>query len=44
MVVSTLFETGVGIAGALQLAASLPREMAHGLATASLLAGWRWGP
>ncbi|MFV2062183.1 MAG: mandelate racemase/muconate lactonizing enzyme family protein [Chloroflexota bacterium] len=37
-VVSTLFETGIGIAGALQLAASLPGNHAHGLATAELLA------
>ena len=37
VVVSTLFETGVGIAGALQLAAPLPTAQAHGLATAGLL-------
>ena len=35
--VSTLFETGVGIAGALHLAAAVPGEGAHGLATAALL-------
>jgi o-succinylbenzoate synthase len=35
--VSTLFETGVGIAGALHLAATVPGEGAHGLATADLL-------
>jgi L-alanine-DL-glutamate epimerase-like enolase superfamily enzyme len=34
---STLFETGIGIAGALQLAATLPGDRAHGLATAGLL-------
>lgn len=40
VVVSTFFETGVGIAAAVRLAASLPRvgeERAHGLATAGLL-------
>ena len=37
-VVSTLFETGIGVAGGLQLAATLPGGMAHGLATAALLA------
>ena len=35
--VSTLFETGVGLAGALQLAATVPGRQAHGLATAELL-------
>jgi len=35
--VSTLFETGVGIAGALHLAAMAPGVHAHGLATADLL-------
>ena len=35
VVVSTLFETGVGIAGALNFAARLP-EIDHGLATAGL--------
>jgi o-succinylbenzoate synthase len=35
--VSTLFETGVGLAGALQLAATAPGPQAHGLATAGLL-------
>lgn len=39
VVVSTLFETGVGIAAALHLAATLPDDgRAHGLATAELLA------
>jgi L-alanine-DL-glutamate epimerase-like enolase superfamily enzyme len=38
VVVSTLFETGVGIAAALHLAATVPGERAHGLATAGLLA------
>ena len=39
IVVSTLFETGIGLAAALQLAAALPgEERAHGLATADLLA------
>lgn len=39
VVVSTLFETGVGIAAALAAAASLPEDhdLAHGLATAGLL-------
>jgi o-succinylbenzoate synthase len=40
VIVSTFFETGVGIAAAVRLAASLPRvgeERAHGLATAGLL-------
>ena len=41
VVISTLFETGVGIAAALSVAASLPAvrgtEFAHGLATADLL-------
>lgn len=38
-VLSTLFETGVGIAAALAAAAALPRpdELAHGLATGGLL-------
>ncbi|MEX1297336.1 MAG: mandelate racemase/muconate lactonizing enzyme family protein [Candidatus Limnocylindrales bacterium] len=35
--VSTLFETGVGLAGALHLAATVPGSQAHGLATAGLL-------
>lgn len=35
--VSTLFETGVGLAGALHLAATAPGPQAHGLATADLL-------
>ncbi len=35
--VSTLFETGVGLAGALHLAATAPGSQAHGLATADLL-------
>jgi L-Ala-D/L-Glu epimerase len=35
--VSTLFETGVGIAAALQLAATVSGDQAHGLATAELL-------
>ena len=41
VVISTLLETGVGIGGALTVAAYLPgsaREYAHGLATAGLLA------
>jgi muconate cycloisomerase len=37
VVVSTLFESGVGIAGALHLAATVPGTQAHGLATAGLL-------
>ncbi len=43
VVISTLFETGVGLAGALATAAGLPvvadatRDYAHGLATADLL-------
>lgn len=38
VIVSTLFETGVGIAAALHLAATLPDDgRAHGLATADLL-------
>jgi L-alanine-DL-glutamate epimerase-like enolase superfamily enzyme len=37
VVVSTLFETGVGIAAALAAAARLPLGLAHGLATADLL-------
>jgi L-alanine-DL-glutamate epimerase-like enolase superfamily enzyme len=36
--VSTLFETGVGIAAALHLAATVPGDRAHGLGTAGLLA------
>lgn len=36
--VSTLFETGVGLAAALHLAATAPGPQAHGLATAHLLA------
>jgi len=35
--VSTMFETGVGLAGALHLAATAPGTGAHGLATAGLL-------
>ncbi|RKY15338.1 MAG: o-succinylbenzoate synthase, partial [Planctomycetota bacterium] len=35
--VSTLFESGVGLAGALHLAAVTPGVQAHGLATAALL-------
>ncbi len=35
--VSTLFETGVGIAGALHLASVAPGPQAHGLATAGVL-------
>jgi L-alanine-DL-glutamate epimerase-like enolase superfamily enzyme len=35
--VSTLFETGVGIAAALHVAATVPGDGAHGLATAALL-------
>jgi L-alanine-DL-glutamate epimerase-like enolase superfamily enzyme len=35
--VSTLFETGVGLAGALHLAATAPGPQAHGLATGRLL-------
>lgn len=39
VVVSTLFETGIGVAAALQLAATLADDgRAHGLATADLLA------
>jgi L-alanine-DL-glutamate epimerase-like enolase superfamily enzyme len=38
VVVSTLFETGVGIVTALHLAATVPQDRAHGLATAGLLA------
>jgi L-alanine-DL-glutamate epimerase-like enolase superfamily enzyme len=34
---STLFESGVGLAGALHLAAATPGGQAHGLATAELL-------
>jgi L-alanine-DL-glutamate epimerase-like enolase superfamily enzyme len=37
VVVSTLFETGIGIAAALACAAGLPGGHAHGLATAGLL-------
>jgi L-alanine-DL-glutamate epimerase-like enolase superfamily enzyme len=36
--VSTLLETGVGLAGALQVASLSPGDVAHGLATAGLLA------
>ena len=36
--VSTLFETGIGLAGALHLAATAPGPQAHGLATGELLA------
>lgn len=35
--ISTLFEAGVGIAGALHLAATIPGTRGHGLATARLL-------
>ena len=35
--ISTLFETGVGLAGALHLAATAPGPQAHGLATAGML-------
>ncbi len=35
--VSTMFETGIGLAGALHLAATAPGPQAHGLATADLL-------
>jgi o-succinylbenzoate synthase len=35
--VSTLFESGIGLAGALHLAATIPGPQAHGLATADLL-------
>ena len=35
--VSTLFESGVGLAGALHLATTAPGPQAHGLATAGLL-------
>ena len=38
VVVSTMFETGIGVAGALQLAVCLPGDRAHGLATGDLLA------
>jgi L-alanine-DL-glutamate epimerase-like enolase superfamily enzyme len=37
VVVSTLFETGIGIAAARACATGLPRGLAHGLATAGLL-------
>lgn len=37
VVVSTLIETGVGIATALHVAASVPGEQAHGLATGDLI-------
>ncbi len=37
VIVSTLFETGVGLAGALHLAATAPGAQAHGLATGALL-------
>ena len=36
-VVSTMFESGLGVAGALHLAVSLPGDQAHGLATLDLL-------
>jgi L-alanine-DL-glutamate epimerase-like enolase superfamily enzyme len=36
--ISTLYETGVGLATALHVAATLPGDQAHGLATAHLLA------
>jgi L-alanine-DL-glutamate epimerase-like enolase superfamily enzyme len=36
--VSTLYETGVGLATALHVAATLPGERAHGLATGQLIA------
>jgi L-alanine-DL-glutamate epimerase-like enolase superfamily enzyme len=35
--VSTLFETGIGIVGGLHLAAAVPGDHAHGLATSELL-------
>ena len=37
VVLSTLFETGIGIAAARACAAGLPGDLAHGLATAGLL-------
>ncbi len=37
VVVSTLFEAGIGLAAALHLASTVPVERAHGLATADLL-------
>lgn len=37
VIVSTLFESGVGLAGAVHLAATAPGPQAHGLATAGLL-------
>jgi L-alanine-DL-glutamate epimerase-like enolase superfamily enzyme len=37
-VVSTLYETGVGLAAALHVAASVPGDRAHGLATGQLIA------
>jgi L-alanine-DL-glutamate epimerase-like enolase superfamily enzyme len=38
VVVSTLYETGVGVATALHVAATLPGDRAHGLATGQLIA------
>ncbi|GIW20425.1 MAG: hypothetical protein KatS3mg065_0721 [Chloroflexota bacterium] len=38
VVVSTLYETGIGLTAALQVAATLPGGRAHGLATLELLA------
>jgi L-alanine-DL-glutamate epimerase-like enolase superfamily enzyme len=39
VIVSTLFETGIGLSAALQVAATVPdREAAHGLATSGMLA------
>jgi L-alanine-DL-glutamate epimerase-like enolase superfamily enzyme len=35
--ISTMFETGIGVAGALHLAATIPAGTAHGLSTSSLL-------
>jgi L-alanine-DL-glutamate epimerase-like enolase superfamily enzyme len=37
-VVSTLYETGVGLAAALHVAATVPGDQAHGLATGQLIA------
>ncbi len=36
--ISTLYETGIGLAAALHVAATVPGDRAHGLATAGLLA------
>ncbi len=38
MTISTLYETGIGLAAALHVAATVPGDRAHGLATAGLLA------